>query len=49
MYEGGFRHLPVVDDLGKVVGLLAAQDALMLDARQLEEDLVRREDIAVIL
>ncbi len=49
MYEAGFRHMPVVDDEGKVVGLLAAQDALMLDAHQLEEDLVRREDITAIL
>lgn len=49
MYEGGFRHVPVVDGLGRPVGLLSARDALDLDARELEEDLVRREEITVIL
>lgn len=49
MYEGGFRHLPVVDDAGKPVGLLAAHDALDIDGLQLGQDLVRREEISVIL
>ena len=49
MYEGGFRHVPVVDDIGRPVGLLSARDALDLDALQLEADLIRREEITVIL
>jgi CBS domain-containing protein len=49
MYEGGFRHVPVVDGMGRPLGLLAARDALDLDALQLEADLVRREEITVIL
>lgn len=49
MYEGGFRHVPVVDEVGRPLGLLAARDGLMLDAKELEEDLVRREEITVIL
>lgn len=49
MYEGGFRHMPVVDDQGKVVGLLSAQDALALDGLQLEQELIRREEITVVL
>lgn len=49
MYEGGFRHMPVVDDGGTPVGLLAAHDALDIDGLQLEHDLVRREEISVIL
>lgn len=49
MYEGGFRHVPVVDDRGHAVGLLAAQDALDMDALQMEQELVRREEITVIL
>ncbi|MBX3686052.1 MAG: CBS domain-containing protein [Rhodocyclaceae bacterium] len=48
MYEGGFRHIPVVDD-GHPVGILSAKDALGLDALQFESELVRREEIAVIL
>lgn len=49
MYEGGFRHIPVVDEAGHPVGLLAAHDALDIDGLQMEQDLVRREEITVIL
>ena len=49
MYEGGFRHIPVVDDTGHPVGLLAAHDALDSDGLQMEQELVRREEITVIL
>ena len=49
MYEGGFRHIPVVDDTGHPVGLLAAHDALDLDGLQMEQELVRREEITIIL
>ena len=49
MYEGGFRHIPVVDDAGQPVGLLAAHDALDMDGLQMEQELVRREEITVIL
>lgn len=49
MYEGGFRHLPVVDASGHPLGLLSAHDALGLDELQFEQELVRREEIAVIL
>jgi CBS domain-containing protein len=49
MYEGGFRHIPVVDEDGHPLGLIAAHDALDIDGLQLEQDLVRREEITVIL
>lgn len=49
MYEGGFRHMPVVDESGKPVGLLSAQDALMMDGVLLEQELVRREEITLVL
>lgn len=49
MYEGGFRHVPVVDAAGHPLGMLAARDALQMDAVELEEELVRREEIMVIL
>lgn len=49
MYEGGYRHMPVVDEEGKVIGLLSAQDALALDGALLEQELIRREDITVVL
>ena len=49
MYENGFRHVPVVDDHGRPVGILTAKDALGSDALQFEADLIRREEITVIL
>lgn len=49
MYEGGFRHLPVVDTHGSPVGLLSARDALKIDAAEFGDELVRREEIAIIL
>ena len=49
MYEGGFRHVPVVDHAGYPGGLVTPQDALGIDALQLHQDLVRREEITTIL
>lgn len=49
MYEGGFRHVPVVDQDRRPIGLVAATDALNLDAREFGADLERREEITVIL
>jgi CBS domain-containing protein len=49
MYEGGFRHVPVVDGIGRPLGVLSARDALVGDARQFEHELIQREEITVIL
>jgi CBS domain-containing protein len=49
MYEGGFRHVPVVDIAGRPVGLLSAREALSSDALEFGRDLERREEITVIL
>lgn len=49
MYEGGFRHMPVIDAQGRPLGLVCAHDALDCDGLQLEADLERREEITVIL
>lgn len=43
MAEGGFRHVPVVDDDGKAVGMVSARDALGEDIVDLERDLRRIE------
>jgi len=48
MYEGGFRHVPVVSG-GKLVGMLSARDALGADLTQFESDMEEREHIAEIL
>ncbi|HEY6897108.1 MAG TPA: CBS domain-containing protein [Rhodocyclaceae bacterium] len=49
MYEGGFRHVPVVDVAGRPIGILSARDALGSDALEFGHDLERREEITVIL
>jgi CBS domain-containing protein len=48
MYEGGFRHVPVVDG-GKLVGMVSARDALGSDLAQFRDDVEEREHIAEIL
>lgn len=49
MYEGGFRHVPVVDPAGRPIGMVSARDALDSDVLSFDEDLTRRERIAVAL
>jgi CBS domain-containing protein len=48
MYEGGFRHVPVVDK-GKPVGMISARDALGPDLEQFKAELEEREHIREIL
>jgi CBS domain-containing protein len=48
MYEGGFRHVPVVVD-GVPVGMVSARDALGLEMVAFEEELVQRETITELL
>ena len=49
MFEGGFRHMPVVDPQGRPIGMISARDALGLEILQLHSELQLREDIAEIL
>lgn len=48
MFEGGFRHLPVVED-GRPVGMVSARNALGLEIDQFEKELKERDHIAEIL
>ena len=48
MFEGGFRHVPIVDK-GRPVGMISARDALGPDLAQFQEELVDREHIKEIL
>ncbi|MBS1161231.1 MAG: hypothetical protein H6R15_3650 [Proteobacteria bacterium] len=41
MAEGGFRHVPVVDDNGTPLGMVSARDALGQDMVDLERDMRR--------
>ena len=44
MHEGGFRHLPVVED-GRPLGVVSARDALADDIYELRNDLTKREEV----
>jgi CBS domain-containing protein len=48
MYEGGFRHVPVVDN-GRPLGVVSARDALGPDLREFVADLDKRAHISEIL
>lgn len=48
MYEGGFHHVPVVKH-GYAVGLISSKDASNYDALQFNAELLRREEITVML
>jgi CBS domain-containing protein len=48
MYEGGFRHVPVVEN-GKPVGIVSARDALALELREFLSELDTRSRIGEIL
>lgn len=45
MFEGGFRHIPVVDG-GRVIGVVSARDALGPEMTQFEKELNQRDDLA---
>jgi len=48
MYDGGFRHVPVVED-GRPIGMISARDALGPELRRFEAELVQREHIGEVL
>jgi CBS domain-containing protein len=48
MYEGGFRHVPVVDN-GRPLGVVSSRDALGPDLQQFIADLDQRIHIGEIL
>ncbi len=49
MYEGGFRHLPVVLPDGRPIGVLSSRDALGLVVVRFREQLAQRTVLTVIL
>ena len=48
MFEGGFRHVPVVED-GRPVGIVSARDALGPELREFVSDLGNRDHISEVL
>ena len=49
MAEGGFRHVPVVNDEGHPLGMVSARDALGQDMVDLERDMRRMEELETSL
>lgn len=48
MHDGGFRHVPVVED-GRPVGMISARDALGIEMVAFENELQRRDIITQVL
>jgi signal-transduction protein with cAMP-binding, CBS, and nucleotidyltransferase domain len=48
MYEGGYRHVPVVEN-GKPIGMVSARDALGLELQDFESEMQRRARIGEVL
>jgi CBS domain-containing protein len=48
MYEGGFRHVPVVDR-GKPIGMISARDALGPELQEFQTELLHRDHIREII
>jgi CBS domain-containing protein len=48
MYDGGFRHVPVVEN-GRPVGMVSARDALGPELAAFENELEQRELITALL
>lgn len=49
MFEGGFRHMPVVDASGVPLGLVSSRDALGLEIFKFADEVAQRERLAEIL
>ena len=49
MFEGGFRHMPVVDPIGRPIGLISSRDALGLEIFNFRKEPEHREVLAEIL
>jgi len=49
MFEGGFRHLPVVDSAGRPLGVISSRDALGPEVTNFGHELEQREIVTEIL
>jgi len=48
MHDGGFRHLPIVEN-DKPVGVISIRDAMGLELASFEEDVARKEELTEVL
>ena len=49
MFDGGFRHLPVVNELGQPIGIVSVRDALGLEMIQFGHEMEQRDTLTEIL
>ena len=49
MFEGGYRHMPVVDESGVPLGLVSSRDALGLEIFRFADEVAQRERLTEIL
>ena len=49
MHDGGFRHLPVVEDNGRLIGIVSVRDALGPELEAFVYELLREEQIHEVL
>ena len=49
MFEGGFRHMPVVDPIGRPIGVVSSRDALGIELLHFRGEVEQREQITEIL
>ena len=49
MFEGGFRHMPVIDSDGRPLGVISSRDALGLEITHFGSELEQRETLTEIL
>ena len=49
MFDGGFRHLPVVNELGQPIGIVSVRDALGLEMIQFGQEMEQRDTLTEIL
>jgi CBS domain-containing protein len=49
MFEGGFRHMPVIDSDGQPLGVISSRDALGLEITHFGSELEQRETLTEIL
>jgi CBS domain-containing protein len=49
MFEGGYRHLPVIDPNGRPIGVVSSRDALGIEIIRFRSEIERREELAELL
>ncbi len=49
MFEGGFRHMPVIDSDSRPLGVISSRDALGLEITHFGSELEQRETLTEIL